>query len=73
VPFAQAAALLTDLAGITLSTKRVERAAEADGTTAAVAISEHAEAILTRRVIPLPPRRRSRTCSTSPWTAPVSR
>lgn len=31
VPFAQAATLIKDLAGITLSTKRVERAAEAVG------------------------------------------
>jgi hypothetical protein len=37
------------------ATKRVERAAEAAGTTAAAAITEKAQAILTRRVIPLPP------------------
>ena len=46
---------LSDLAGITLTTKRVERAAEAAGTTAAAAITEKTRAILTRRVIPLPP------------------
>jgi hypothetical protein len=55
VPFAQAASLLGDLAGLTLTTKRVERAAEADGTAAAAAITEQTHAILTRRVIPLPP------------------
>jgi hypothetical protein len=54
-PFARAADLLADLAGLTLSTKRVERSAEAAGTTAAAAITEKAQAILTRRVIPLPP------------------
>jgi hypothetical protein len=55
VPFAQAAALLSDLAGITLTTKRVERAAEAAGTAAATAITEKTQAILTRQLIPLPP------------------
>jgi len=54
-PFAQAAALLTDLAGITLTTKRVERSAEADGIAAAAVLAEQTQAILTRRVIPLPP------------------
>jgi hypothetical protein len=54
-PFAQAAALLTDLAGITLTTKRVERSAEAAGTAAAQTLTEQTKAILTRRVIPLPP------------------
>jgi hypothetical protein len=55
VPFAQAAALLTDLAGLTLGTKRVERSAEATGTAAAAATAEQTHAILTRRLIPLPP------------------
>jgi hypothetical protein len=55
VPFAQAASLLTDLAGITLSTKRVERSAETDGIAAAAAITAQTQAILTRRVIALPP------------------
>lgn len=55
VPFAQAAGLLTDLAGITLNTKRVERAAEAAGTIAAAAHAERAHAVLTGQVIPLPP------------------
>ena len=54
-PFAQAAALLTDLAGITLTTKRVERSAEADGIAGAAVLAEQTRAILTRRVIPLPP------------------
>jgi len=55
VPFAQAAGLLTELAGITLDTKRVERAAEADGTKAAAALAEQTQAILTRQVVALPP------------------
>ena len=55
VPFAQASALLADLAGITLTTKRVERCAEADGTIAATALDEQTNAILTGRLIPLPP------------------
>jgi len=55
VPFAQAAGLLAELAGVSLTTKRVERAAEADGITAAAASSAQAKAILTGRVTPLPP------------------
>jgi hypothetical protein len=54
-PFAKAGTLLAELAGITLTTKRVERAAEADGTRAAAAQAEHARAILTGRLSPLPP------------------
>ena len=55
VPFATARALLAALAGITLTVKRIERAAEADGAAAAAALAERAEAIVARRVIPLPP------------------
>jgi hypothetical protein len=55
VPFARAADLLGELAGITLGTKRVERAAEADGAAAAATAVAHARAILTGRVTPLTP------------------
>jgi hypothetical protein len=55
VPFAPAAALLTDLAGITLTTKRVERAAEATGAAATAEQAARTRAILTGRVVPLPP------------------
>ncbi|WP_427005522.1 ISKra4 family transposase [Pseudarthrobacter sp. H2] len=55
VPFAQAAALIKDLPGITLSTKRVERAAEAAGAQATAALHSDTEAVLTGQVVPLPP------------------
>jgi len=71
-PFAKASSLLGDLAGIALTTKRVERAAEADGAAAAAATQAHAGAILSRRVVPLPPAPRP-TSSTSPSTAPGCR
>lgn len=54
-PFAAAADLLADLAGIELSTKRVERSAEADGAAAAAHIRTDATALLERRVTVLPP------------------
>lgn len=55
VPFAQAQSLLTQLAGVTLSTKRVERAAEADGATAAAELDARTHAILTGQVsLPIP-------------------
>ena len=54
-PFAQAASLLADLAGITLSTKRVERSAEAAGAAATAGQDAQAQAVLTGRVVPLPP------------------
>ena len=57
LPFAQARSLLAELAGLTLTTKRVERAAEADGTTATAALHAGTAAILARRVLPLPPAR----------------
>jgi hypothetical protein len=55
VPFAQAAALLAELAGVHLGAKRVERLAEATGASAAAASQAQAEAILTRALVPLPP------------------
>jgi hypothetical protein len=55
VPFAKAASLLAELAGLGLTAKRVERAAEASGAAAAAAIDAQADAICSRQVIPLPP------------------
>ena len=55
VPFARAAGLLGELAGIELTVKRAERSAEADGGAAARAISADADAIRARRVVLLPP------------------
>jgi hypothetical protein len=55
VPFAKAGSLLAELAGIALTTKRIERSAEADGAAASAAITVGAEAICTRQVVPLPP------------------
>ena len=55
VPFAKAGRLLAELAGIQLTTKRIERSAEADGAAAAAAITAQADAICSRQVIPLPP------------------
>jgi hypothetical protein len=54
-PFAGAARLIEELAGIRLTVKRVERAAEASGTAAAVLVRERARLISTRRIVPLPP------------------
>jgi hypothetical protein len=51
-PFAQAAALLADLAGITLTTKRVERSAEAVGAAATAAQAEQTQAILHGTLVP---------------------
>jgi hypothetical protein len=55
VPFAKAAGLLADLAGIQLTVKRVERSAETAGTGAVKAIGAQADAICSRQVVPLPP------------------
>ena len=55
VPFAKAAGLLAELAGIDLTVKRVERSAEATGATAAAAIGAETDAICSRQVVPLPP------------------
>ena len=54
-PFAKAARLLENLAGVRLTAKRVERAAEASGTAAAAAVRDRARAITDRKLIPLPP------------------
>jgi hypothetical protein len=55
VPFAEAAGLLESLAGIRLTAKRVERAAEASGAALAAAARERARLITTRKLVPLPP------------------
>jgi hypothetical protein len=55
VPFARAAGLLKDLAGVRLTVKRVERAAEASGAAQAAAFRAQARLIAGRKVIPLPP------------------
>ena len=54
-PFAQGADLLDDLAGVRLSTKRVERSAEADGQAAAAELERTSRAILAAGVSVLPP------------------
>lgn len=69
-PFAEAARLLEDLAGVTLTVKRVERAAEASGTAQATAIRERSALITGRKLMPLAPSR-CRTCSTASSTAPA--
>jgi hypothetical protein len=55
VPFARATRLLEDLAGIRLTVKRVERAAEAAGAARAAAARAEAGHIARRKVVPLPP------------------
>jgi hypothetical protein len=54
-PFAKAARLLEDLAGVQLTVKRVERAAEASGTAQAAGIRERSQLITSTKVVPLPP------------------
>jgi hypothetical protein len=54
-PFAKAARLLENLAGVHLTVKRVERAAEASGTAAAAAVRDRAALITARKLVPLPP------------------
>ena len=54
-PFATAAGLLAELAGLDLSVKRVERAAEADGAAAFTLLSAEADAICSRQLVPLGP------------------
>jgi hypothetical protein len=54
-PFAKAARLLEDLAGVRLTVKRVERAAEASGAAQAAAARYRAALITARKVVPLPP------------------
>jgi len=54
VPFKGAAGLLEDLAGVRLTAKRVERAAEASGAGLAAAGRERARLIAARKLVPLP-------------------
>jgi len=54
-PFAKAAGLLEDLAGVHLTVKRVERSAEASGAAKAAAGRGRAALITTRTLVPLPP------------------
>jgi hypothetical protein len=54
-PFAQAAGLLENLAGVRLDVKRVERAAEASGAAQAAAVRDRARLIAGRKLVPLPP------------------
>jgi hypothetical protein len=54
-PFARAAGLLEDLAGVRLTAKRVERAAEASGAAAAASVRDRAALIAARKLVPLPP------------------
>jgi len=55
VPFAAAARLVSELAGLPLTGKRAGRHAEADGQAAAAVIEAHAAAVQARTLIPLPP------------------
>jgi hypothetical protein len=55
VPFARAASLLEDLAGVRLTVKRVERSAEASGAAQAASSRGQARLVARRKVIPLPP------------------
>jgi hypothetical protein len=54
-PFAKAAGLLEGLAGVQLTVKRVERAAEASGAAQAAAVRERSALIAGRKLVPLPP------------------
>ena len=54
-PFAGAAGLLEDLAGVRLTAKRVERAAEASGAAQGAAVRGRAALITSRKVVPMPP------------------
>jgi hypothetical protein len=54
-PFARAARLLEVLAGVRLTVKRVERAAEASGTAQAAAARGRSAMITARKLVPLPP------------------
>ncbi|WP_182359783.1 ISKra4 family transposase [Tomitella gaofuii] len=55
MPFAAAAALVGDLAGIEVGAKRLERAAEASGAVVAAAVDAEAAAITAGRLAVLPP------------------
>ena len=54
-PFAKAAGLLEDLAGVSLTVKRVERAAESSGAAQSAAVRERSALIAGRKLVPLPP------------------
>ena len=54
-PFAGAARLLEEIGGVTLTAKRVERAAEASGAAVAAAGRERARLTAARKLVPLPP------------------
>ena len=54
-PFAGAASLLEDLAGVRLTAKRVERTAESSGAALATAGRDRAQLITARKLVPLPP------------------
>ena len=55
VPFRQATRLLEDMAGVRLTAKRAERAAEASGAAVAAAGRDRARLIAARKLVPLPP------------------
>jgi hypothetical protein len=55
-PFAGAACMLEDLAGVRLTVKRLERAAEASGAAHAAQARDRSALIAGRKLIPLPPR-----------------
>jgi hypothetical protein len=55
LPFAAAARLAGELAGVSLTGERARRRAEADGTAAAAMIAAGAAAAATGKVVPLPP------------------
>ena len=76
VPFATAADLLAELAGIRLPAKRIERSAETDGAAAAERFAAESAAITRRQVSRAAApgdRGTRRTSSTSPSTAPACR
>jgi hypothetical protein len=54
-PFAKASRMLETMAGVQLTAKRVERAAEASGTAATATTRDRAAAITARTLVPLPP------------------
>jgi hypothetical protein len=55
VSFARAAALLSGLAGVSVTAKAAERSAEASGAAARAAAGAEAAAIVARTIVPLPP------------------
>ena len=70
-PFAKAAGLLEDLAGVSLTVKRVERAAEASGAAQAAAVRERSAADRRPEAGAAAAVTRARTCSTARSTAPA--